>query len=344
MMKKWRLWLILACAGSCALGAGCDAKDEARPELRIFLADALARPFRALGDAFRQEHPEVELTFSPSGSVLAARKLTDANDQCDVLAVADYLVIDELLRPDHADWYICFASSEVVIVYTDASQGASELTQDNWFRVLTRDGVTVAAANPRHDPCGYWTELCWRLADLHYPADARDGSIAEAMTAKCGPPEDRRSDAQQMLQLVESAGGVDYAFAYRSQAMMHNMSFLGLPPQINLGDMQHVLFYRQVSIELPGRHVDRPILKRGDAIVYAITIPKDARRPELAATFVRFLLSEKGRDVLKAHYVAVLDEPFTFDPDRIPAGLEDMVRTRERKDYSSSYSDADHDE
>ena len=121
------------------------------------------------------------------------------------------------------------------ILYTEMSTGSSELTADNWFDVLSRPDVEVQAANPHHDPCGYWTHLCWRLADRYYPASAGGGTIYERMMGKCGPANERRADAQQLLHLVESVGGVDYAFVYRSQALQHNLPFQRLPPQINLG-------------------------------------------------------------------------------------------------------------
>jgi molybdate/tungstate transport system substrate-binding protein len=308
---------------------GCDSREE-KTRVRLFMADSLIRPFGMVSGAFEQQKPGVEIVHVASGSVLAARKLSEANDQADLLAVADYMVIDKLLRPEHADWYICFATNEVGIAYTDASKDASDLTEANWFEVLARDGVKVAAANPNHDPGGYWTELCWRLADLHYPETQRGGSITEAMTAKCGERESRRSDAQQLLQLVEAAGGVDYAFVYRSQALQHNLPFLRLPPEISLSDVRHLDFYRKVAIELPGKKRGTTIEKRGDAIVYAITIPKSVKHADLAAAYITFLLGPEGRSLLEAEYMTLLDRPWTYDPDRLPASLRDIAGTRDQ--------------
>ncbi|UCD30204.1 MAG: extracellular solute-binding protein [Planctomycetota bacterium] len=311
------------------LGPGCRDK-EGKNQLRVFMADSLSRPFNVLARAFEQSNPNVELVQIPSGSVLAARKLTDGKDQADVLAVADYLVIDKLLRPKHADWYICFATNEIGIVHTDASEGVAELIPDNWFQILSRKGVKVAAANPFHDPCGYWTELCWQLADLYYSADKGGGTIVETMTAKCGEPDSRRSDSQQLLQLVESAGGIDYAFVYRSQALQHNLPFLRLPPQINLSDVNYVDFYRQAEIELPGKTEDSTFKKKGEAIIFAITIPKEAKYPDLAARYIKFLLSATGRELLTAEYLTLADEPWTYDLEKVPTSLRTNITARDR--------------
>ena len=212
---KGHSWAKVAAASWLAVMLGCgDNSKPEKPQLRVFMADALLRSFNVVGKAFERTH-SVELVQIPSGSVLAARKIKENNDQADVLAVADRFVIDMLLRPQFADWYICFATNEIGIAHTDASKGAAELTSGKWWESLSREGVKVAAANPYHDPCGYWTELCWKLADRHYPPDQGGGRIADLMHAKCGQGKARRSDAGQLLQLVESAGGVDYAFVYR---------------------------------------------------------------------------------------------------------------------------------
>jgi molybdate/tungstate transport system substrate-binding protein len=322
---------LISCAIAIILigSPGCDSK-PAKTQLRVFIADSLLRSFNAVTETFQKDNPDVEVVLVASGSVLAARRITQANDQADVLAVADYTVIDRLMRPQFADWSICFATNEIGIIYTDASKGAAELTADNWFDVLSREGATVAAANPLHDPCGYWTEFCWKLADLHYPAASGGSTISQRMTGKCGPAADRRSDSEQILQLVESAGGLDYAFVYRSQAMQHHLPFLRLPPEINLGDPARVDSYRRVSIDLPGKGPDQTSRKGGDAVVYAITIPKVARQSELAARYISFILSPAGKAILEKEYIQVVQQPWTADLDRVPASLRSGLSTRPR--------------
>lgn len=305
------------------------ATDDVR--LRVFVADSLARPFAALNAAFEAEHPDVEVVQIASGSVLAARRLTDGNDEADVLAVADYAVIDRLLRPDHADWSICFATNEIVIIYSDMSRGASELDVSNWYEVLTRPDVHVKAANPHHDPCGYWTELAWRLADLYYPRSAGGGTIHQRLGAACGPASDRRTDAQQLIRLVESAGGVDYAFVYLSQARQHNLRHLRLPPAVSLGAIGHVDTYRRVSIVLPGDDPSRPHEKQGDAIVFALTIPRSARHPSRAADYVAFLLGPGGRALLQREHMVLVERPWTYDLQRVPPPLRPLVSGRDRE-------------
>jgi molybdate/tungstate transport system substrate-binding protein len=309
-----------------ATAAGCKPKDERR-ELRVFVADSLYLPFKTASEGFEAQARDCKVTLVPSGSVLAARKIADATDQADVLAVADYLVIDKMLRPKHADWYACLATNEMVIAYTQASKGAAELTADNWFDVLARDGVKVGAGNPYHDPCGYWAEICWQLADLYYP-NAPPPGIHERMTRQCGPPADRRSDTEELLQLLESSAGIDYAFVYLSQARQHRLPMLRLPARINLGDVNQRDFYRRAAVSLPGTDKNARIEKRGDAIVYAITIPRNAREPALAAAYIRYLLSNPGRKALSSQYVEVAEQPWTCDLANVPADLRSVLTSR----------------
>lgn len=314
---------------------GCDSKPD-RTQLRVFVADSLLRPLNTVAEAFMKAHPDVQVVQIPSGSVLAARKITEGNDAADVLAVADYMVIEKLMRPRHADWYICFATNEIVIAYTDASRGSAELTVKNWFHVLSRDGVTVAAANPLHDPCGYWTELSWRLADLYYGVLPDGGTILQRMTAKCGPPADRRSDAEQMLQLVESVGGVDYAFVYLSQAMQHHLQLLRLPPEVSLGNPDMADTYHKVYLDLPGHEPGKPTRRRGEPIVFAVTIPKVVRHSELAEKYVSFILGAEGRNLLTKEHIQVVDRPWTYDPDQVPDSLQSPLDARSRSPTASS--------
>jgi len=308
---------------------GCkEQQTDGREDIVVFHADSLSLPFRRVQQAFERAYPQYRLVTESSGSVTAVRKVTDMGRRADIVAVADYRLFDRLMVPQHADWYVCFASNEIVIAYTDASRYADELTRDNWFEILTRDDVQVLAADPRQDPCGYWTELCWMLADLYYPRGPDQGSIVERMRRKC--PLDRRpSDTEQILPRLEGRG-VDYAFVYRSQALHHHLLHLRLPPQINLGDPDFAERYEEVSIEVPGSVRGKTEIKYGHPIVYAMVVLRDAPHREAAMQFLRFLLGPQGRKLLVEAFLPVLDRPFTYHGDALPQTLRDLVATRSR--------------
>src|ERR1044071_5079778 len=108
---------------------------EPRGSLVVFNAGSLAYPFKALLDGFVRDHPRVRPMQESSGSLEAARKLTELGKVPDVLAVADYGVIAKLLMPSHAAWYVTFASNAMVLAYSDRSAGAKEITGENWWQI-----------------------------------------------------------------------------------------------------------------------------------------------------------------------------------------------------------------
>ena len=70
--------------------------------------------------------------------------------------------------------------------------------------------------------------------------------------------------------------------------------------------------------------------KAGEAIVYALTIPKVARRSDLAEKYVSFIVGATGRQILAREYIQPVDQPWTFDPDRVPAAIRSELGVRDR--------------
>src|SRR2546423_773402 len=102
-MRRIELALTL-CA---VLWPGATALAQGSPSgpLVVFNAGSLAKPFSDLLKAFQKKHPGVIPAQENSGSLEAARKLTDLGKIPDVIGVADYGVISRLLIPKHATWY-----------------------------------------------------------------------------------------------------------------------------------------------------------------------------------------------------------------------------------------------
>ncbi|MDY6833373.1 MAG: tungstate ABC transporter substrate-binding protein WtpA, partial [Chloroflexota bacterium] len=66
--------------------------------------------------------------------------------------------------------------------------------------------------------------------------------------------------------------------------------------------------------------------KAGKAIVYGITIPKNASNAELAADFIEFMLSETGHKVLEVdNGQPVVDPPACDNPNNLPESLASLV-------------------
>ena len=269
------------------------AYSEPSGDLMVFHAGSLAIPFKEIATAFKVEYPKVTVLCEAAGSRECARKITDLNRACDVMASADYAVIDTLLIPDHAAWNIKFATNEMVIAYTAASTGSATLSSKNWHEVLLRSDIRYGRSEPNADPCGYRTLLTLKLAEQFYNLPG----LAESFAAK----DNRymRPKETDLLALLETHT-IDYIFIYRSVAEQHGLQWLALPDEINLKCPKLAAHYATVSVELSGATPGTTIERRGEPMVYGVTIPKNAPNPEASLAFVTFLLEkEKGLVIME---------------------------------------------
>ncbi|MHC4425663.1 MAG: substrate-binding domain-containing protein [Planctomycetota bacterium] len=261
--------------------------------LIIFHAGSLAVPFKQICEEFAKHYPRTKIVRETAGSRECARKIADLDSPCDIMASADYTVIDTLLIPDNAEWNIRFASNEMVIAFREDSRGAGQITRDNWHDILMENNVTFGRSDPNTDPCGYRAILVTMLAERFYD----EPGISNRMLTK-----DRRyvrPKEVDLLALLE-ARELDYIFIYRSVAEQHQLRYVVLPDEINLKKADLAHHYGSASVRLTGKKPGTSITKVGGPIVYGVTIPKNAPNRELALVFLRFLLDvDKGGVILE---------------------------------------------
>lgn len=295
---------------------------EEKKELVIFHAGSLSVPFRRISDQFMKENPGVEIKMEAAGSRACARKITDLGRECDIMASADYTVIDALMIPDHASWNIRFASNEMALVYHEKSRRSDSIDSDSWIDILLDENVAFGRSDPNSDPCGYRAVLTMKLAEIHY---GREG-LAEKMLSK--DTRYIRPKETDLLALLES-GAIDYIFLYRSVASQHGLDYLILPDEVNLKNAGFSDFYRQAEVEISGKKPGTKITKRGAPMVYGVTIPSNSPRPDLALEFIEYLLDpEKGMAVMVECGQPSVVPSFTDSWDALPASLRKFA-TRE---------------
>ncbi|MGQ9709415.1 MAG: tungstate ABC transporter substrate-binding protein WtpA [Anaerolineae bacterium] len=287
--------------------------------LIIFHAGSLAGPVQALTEAFRTRYPGVTFQAEASGSNEAARKIRELGREADLFMSADYRVIDRLLIPEFAEWSIRFARNEMVIAYTDRSRYADEVSANNWYEIIGRDGVICGRADPNTDPAGYRTLMVWQLAEAHYGIP----SLYRTLEARC-PKASVRPKSVELIALLQS-GDMDYAFEYRSVALQHGLRFVELPAEINLGSVEHADFYAKASVEIAGTEPGKTITVVGEPIVYGMTIPRNAPNPDLALEFVQFLIGPEGQAVIERMGQPPIVPPTTGDRATLPAALRPLV-------------------
>lgn len=264
-------------------------------DLVIFHAGSLAVPFREVAQAFMEEHPDVRVLTESAGSVTSARKITDLHRPCDIMASADYAVIDEMLIPQFADWNISFARNEMAIVYHDGSRYAEQISTHNWTEILVKPDVFFGRSDPNSDPCGYRSVMTIQLAARYYHLP----SLPEQMLLK--DLRFLRPKEVDLIALLES-GNIDYIFLYKSVAIQHGLKFVTLPDEINLGNPKLAALYKTVSVDINGKKPGEKITIIGEPMVYGITMPGNAPNKPAAIEFLRFLLSpDKGMKVMESY-------------------------------------------
>jgi molybdate/tungstate transport system substrate-binding protein len=269
---------------------------EGKTRLQVWGADSLSASFAEIAAEFEKAHPKAKVVLNIHGSRFIAQVLP--NQDADVVALADHRLVKDILHPDGvADWVAKFVSNEIVLAGHTSSARRAELTSDNWYEILLKPDITFGIANPDQDPCGYWSQLVWKLAERHYfTSKGQSRPLAKQLADKCRP-ENVALDANRLISDLLVRARVDYAFVYKTHAVDHKLPFTRLPNQINLGDPEHASDYATAEITIPGVRGGKQTIK-GTYIAFGITVPKKARQPELAQAFVRFVLSRQGLDIL----------------------------------------------
>lgn len=264
-------------------------------KLIIFHAGSFSLTMNKIIEEFKKENPYVTFEKEIAGSRECARKITELNKNCDVFVSSDYLVIEQLLFPQYADWHLKFANNEIVIAYNNRSKKANEINLNNWWKILLDKNITIGRADPNLDPCGYRTVISLKLAEKYYAQK----KLAQQIILK--NKEHIRPKEIDLISLLD-LGFVDYIFIYRSVAEQHKFNYLQLPKEINLSDEKLNDYYKTVNLELSGKNSKNKIIQFGEAISYSVTIPKNSLNKNLAIKFLEFMLEKnKGNKIIEEY-------------------------------------------
>jgi molybdate/tungstate transport system substrate-binding protein len=261
-------------------------------ELIIFHAGSLSVPLKQVAQEYEKRNPGTKIYLESAGSLVCARKVTELKKPCDILASADYFIMNELLIPQYASWSIRFSTNEIVIAYQEKSKYSGEINSSNWMDILQRKDVIYSRSDPDSDPCGYRTVFTFLLAEKHYKLKG----LADKMESK--NKDYIRPKEVDLVALMES-NAIDYMFQYKSVAIQHGLKYLELPSEINLSDPSKNNIYSSVSTEVAGNKPGVKIKVTGEYINYSITILDKAPQKEEAVNFVDFMLSPDGLEIFR---------------------------------------------
>ncbi len=303
-MKPMRLCrILLMVLIAIAVSGTALAKDK----VTILHAGSLTVPFAKIEADFEAMHPDIDIQREAGGSTKMARMISELGKPADIMASADFTVIDKALVPNHADWNIRFASNQLVLCYTDRSQFAAEVNADNWTDILARKGVVWGHSDPNLDPCGYRSLMVLQLAEKF----TNQPGLYDRLLAN-RPKANVRPKSVELVSLLKT-GNMDYAWEYLSVAVQHSLKYITLNDHINLGNYKMDSLYAQAQVKVTGKKPGTWITRTGKSCTYGITLVKDAPNRKRAIQFLAYLLSpENGLKVLKD-----MGQP-PFIPCRVP--------------------------
>jgi len=322
--------------------------------LKVFCAGSLTLPLEKVKARFEKDFSsykppgsltvyKVEVQLEPAGSVQCIRKITDLGKEADVLAVADFSLIPKMMIPKYADWYLRFAKNRIVLAYTNNSRYADEINSTNWFQILRRPDVRWGFSNPNIDPCGYRSLWVIQLAEFEYEDDCIFEDLVEANSAitmsveanryifrapeELKPNTERltiRDKSVELITLLQS-GGLDYAFEYLSIAIQHNLRYVELPESIDLSSEKpaYIELYSRMEASLAKGNLT------ATPIHYGVTIPKNARHPELAEIFVKYMIDDSGQEIFKQMGQPPITPALASDLNKLPETIRPYCREEE---------------
>jgi molybdate/tungstate transport system substrate-binding protein len=235
----------------------------------------------------------------------------------------------------------------MVLAYTPQSKYAADINSSNWYEIVSRPDVRFGLADPRMDAVGYRTLMLDILAESYYhqenilrdmigscfrppiTASVRNGVTTISVPELLEPSSNRmylRGANMQLLALLDS-NDVDYTFDYKSVVIQHNLQYLELPPEINLGDKAFADIYNKAMVKLDFRRFKsvEPVFA-GVPIGYGLTIPNNSKHKEEAIEFVKFVLGPDGQRIFNECNHPELVPPECDNVDGLPDSLKPLFR------------------
>jgi molybdate/tungstate transport system substrate-binding protein len=301
----------------CTLNFSC-GKQENKPEVvTVFLAPA----FSPVWDAVRQDTENqlnIKLHGEISGSQVVCRKVTELGRECDIMLVADNRLFKQIAA-SHTNFRIDFAHDEVVLGVGIRAKRVDEAEND-WLPVLLDEHVRLGRVDENLGPIGYRTLLVWKLKEMSgYPG------LMEQLVVKTAKVVEHVGHLATNLK----AGDIDYGFLYRTTCIKHDIRFIPLDEQINLGAMEVDYSMAQVSFKKleAGKEVQIPV--KGAPITYSLSIPVNAPNRKKAVEFIYSFL-QKDQEKFSTH-------GFTFFTPRFYGSQEDFAQFKDIVEYAGSF-------
>jgi molybdate transport system substrate-binding protein len=248
-------------------------------------ADSLAGPMNEMKKAFEARNIGVTVNLTSGRSKELAERILQG-DGCDVFAPSDPAVVQYLFGKkvggrDAASWYVVFSANELVVITGKGNPLGLKQMTD-----MAGGGVTLARVAGEKDMATNRTVAFIELAAAAEGKPDLAGQIIDRAV--------REETIPDVLQAV-TRGRADAGIVYLSAAVTvaDAVEIVAFPAAVNLSEQ----------------------------IRNVVTIPGTAVNGEAAGDFIKLMLSERGRQILRKTGQPPIVPPFTVGnvPFAIPA-------------------------
>jgi len=328
----------------------------------IGAAGTLKFSFSQLLSMYKAYNPSIvegQPLFAGSGEVAQKEATTQVFS---LVASADTTTIPSVLFPKYASYEIAFGVTQMVVivdletpagreVYSLWRQAQQETPMSaewnqTWERIFDiialNSSTVVGVSNPFTDPSGYQAQCVLRLAGLAFMHNA--SYYWDAVYNNVNKYQMRNTEID-LLTLMYANNSVQFVLsAYTSNAMPQteayqakgfNMTYITLPPFINLGNLSYVNFYHQVNVTWT--ELGQTKTFACNPVVYTATIPFSAPNQQAAIGFLLLLFSPAGQRVLESYGINPIVPAVVYgNYSAVPAPLKPFTVSLANESYLSS--------
>lgn len=239
-----------------------------------------------------EEETGIDVTREPKGSVASSKKITEQGRTADVLGTSDFRLIRDRIVPDYGDWYAVFTTNAMSIQHREDSPCADEISAENWWEILSRDGISIGHSDPAVDPGGYRAVMAQQLGAIEFDgARLYDDATYQNLRANSTVPTGTETNLEGQLR----SGELDYVIYYQSISASSDLPSVDLQPEVDLSKATNAYakHYAKATVETESGTFT------GAPIAYGMTVPSVAESPALGARWIEYFATEPGRAVLE---------------------------------------------
>lgn len=261
--------LLAACTSSnVAPEQAAESGEQLPSTLSVFAAASLTEAFGTIAQNFEAEHPGVHVVLNLAGSQQLAQQLAQGAP-ADNFASADRKQIEAIMNAGRIDASTSreFARNRLVVIFPEENSSVIQNLRD-----LAEPGLRLVIADSAV-PAGAYTLQFLELAaqDTNLGGAFRSGFLGNVVSYE----ENVRAVLSKVI-LGEADAGIVYSTDYAG-ARDENIQALEIPEELNV------------------------------TASYVLAPIKDSEQPQLANSFIEFVLSPQGQEILGEYGFLLID-------------------------------------